>query len=47
MPINLLNLCAYLPILLCMQMETKGAHAGMDTGVEAARIVWSGDVESG
>jgi hypothetical protein len=33
--------------LLRMQMETKGAHAGMDVGVEAARLVWSGGAGAG
>jgi hypothetical protein len=38
MPILLLNLCACLPILLCIQMKTKGVNAGMGVGVEAARL---------
>jgi hypothetical protein len=31
MSVYLLNLCACLPVLLRMQMETKGAHAVMGT----------------
>ena len=42
MSIHLLNLCARLPILLCMQMQTKVAQTGMGAEVEAARLVWSG-----
>jgi hypothetical protein len=32
MSIHLLNLCACLPILLCMQIKTKDAHVGMSVG---------------
>jgi hypothetical protein len=41
------KLCACLPILLRMQMKTKGVHAVMGVGVEATRLVWSGGAGDG
>jgi hypothetical protein len=41
MSIHLLNLCACLPILLRMQMETKSVHAGMGAGWGRLGLVWS------